>query len=79
MKKTIPKKKKLYHIGLCKEQLNSAKIALEILLIKLLGTAQEKTRTSYFNREYCSYLSFKAFFFFIVFFIFFSFDCYEKN
>ena len=28
MKKTIPKKKKLYHIGLCKEQLNSAKIAI---------------------------------------------------
>ena len=61
MKKTIPKKKKLYHIGLCKEQLNSAKIAIlpgDPARVKLLAELlSEKIEPLDFNREYCSYLA----------------------
>ena len=61
MKKTIPETEKLYHIGLCKKQLDSAKIAIlpgdparVELLAKLLDTQSVYLN---FNREYCSYLA----------------------
>ena len=61
MKKTIPETEKLYHIGLCKKQLDSAKIAIlpgdparVELLAKLLDT---QSLYLSFNREYCSYLA----------------------
>ncbi len=61
MKKTISENEKLYHIGLCKKQLNSAKIAIlpgDPARVELLAKLLDKQALPLaFNREYCSYLA----------------------